>query len=406
MKLRVTGRACEERGLAVVVVVLWLTVLLGVAGMVLDVGALYHARRQLQASADAAALAGASQLPDAAAAGNVAKQYGTAGKNKRDGLGAVTETITPKCVTSLTGCYPTNALNVMESAQVPTAFLGLFGIKSVKLTAQATACGPCGGRPADIVLIYDRTLSMCMDYYGNQDGSCTKLNNARAGMQTLIRSLDPRYDRVALVTLPPASSTATACTAPPSNVYDSTSAAWLVVPLSSDYVVNGQLNQNSKLVQTVACLPAAGQTAYANAIDAAQAELTANGRPNTEHSIVFFTDGAANTGPGYYPKTSPYREQPCHQGITSANAAKAQRTTVYAIGYALNAIGGGANRCTAQSYFGPDEKPAITAYQALSQIASSASTFYNEPAIESLNGIFATIATQLTGPRLIRDDLK
>jgi Flp pilus assembly protein TadG len=392
--------------MAVVVVVLWLTVLLGVAGMVLDVGALYHARRQLQASADAAALAGASQLPDAAAAGTVAKQYGTAGKNKRDGLGAITETISARCVTALTGCYPSNAVNVTESAQVPTAFLRLFGINSVKLTAQSTACGPCGGRPADIVLIFDRTLSMCMDYYGNQDSSCGKLNNARAGMQTLIRSLDPKFDRVALATLPPASSTATACTAPPSTVYDNPSAAWLLVPLAADYIANGQLNQNSKLVQTVACLPAAGQTAYANAIDAAQAELNAHGRPNTEHAIVFFTDGAANTGPTYYPKLSPYREQPCHQGITSAAAAKARGTTVYSIGYALNANGGGANRCTAQTYFGPDEQPPITAYQALSQIATSASTFYNEPTTGSLNGIFAAIATQLTGPRLIRDDLK
>ena len=39
--------------------------------------------------------------------------------------------------------------------------------------------------------------------------------------------------------------------------------------------------------------------------------------PNVPDVIVFMSDGAANTGPTYYATTSPYRTQPCHQGITS-----------------------------------------------------------------------------------------
>jgi hypothetical protein len=89
--------------------------------------------------------------------------------------------------------------------------------------------------------------------------------------------------------------------------------------------------------KTINCLVASGPTAYANAIDAAQAELDKNGRANVGHYIVFFTDGAANTGPAYYAKSSPYRQQPCHQGVNSAAAAKSKGTIVYSIGYTLRA---------------------------------------------------------------------
>ena len=54
----------NERGQAVVVMVLFMGVLLAVGAAVLDVGAWYRADRKLQATADAAALAGAQGLPD------------------------------------------------------------------------------------------------------------------------------------------------------------------------------------------------------------------------------------------------------------------------------------------------------------------------------------------------------
>ena len=69
---------------------------------------------------------------------------------------------------------------------------------------------------------------------------------------------------------------------------------------------------SSDLISTLNCVQAGGQTAYANALDAAQAELDANGRPGVQKVIIFLSDGAANTGPGYLPATSPYRTQPCH----------------------------------------------------------------------------------------------
>jgi Flp pilus assembly protein TadG len=398
-------RARDEAGQAVILTVLAMSVVLGMVGLVIDLGRAYHVQRKLQGAADAAALAGASQLPDPSKSANLARDYGAsaAGKNKVSNLASITETISAKCVTTFGGCYPTNAITVTEKASVKTAFLGMLGVGNLDINVRSTACGPCATRPADVMLIFDRTLSMCMDIDGNWDGNCTKLTNARSGMLTLVGSLDPALDRIGLAVLPPATSVGAACSTPPFDIYDSKSAAWMLVPLSNDYVVNGKLNNSSKLVSTIKCLPPQGPTAYADAIDKAQAELSANGRSNADHYIVFFTDGAANTGPAYYPKSSPYRNQPCHQGVTSANAAKAKGSIVFAIGYVLDAFDGGANRCQAQSYEGPDEQPRITAYSALSQIASRADTFYNQPAPGSLNALFAHVATKISGPRLISD---
>jgi Flp pilus assembly protein TadG len=393
-----------ERGQAIVLIVLAFTVILGLAGLVIDIGTAYYAQRRVQATADAAALAGAVNLPDGTTAAAVAAQYGANGKNAAANVPNVTENIYAKCVTSFPGCNPTNALVVTETAHVSTSFLRIFNINTVDVTVNATACGPCATRPADIMVVFDRTGSMCMDFYGNQDPSCAKLESARSGVLTMLASLDPAVDRVGLAVLPPATSAGAICSPPPLTVYNNPSASWVPIPLTSNYMSNGQLDHSTPLVAAVDCLPGSGYTAYADAIDKAQAELAANGRSNAGHYIVFLTDGAANTGPSYYPASSPYRQQPCHQGVTSANAAKSQGTTIYAIGYTLNAQGGGANRCQAQSPMGPNESPSITAYQALSQIASNSATFYNQPAPGSLDAIFASITAHITGPRLIPDD--
>src|SRR5689334_5075603 len=53
----------SERGSVLVVVAISLTVLLGIAALAIDLGGFRAHRRQLQTAADAAALAGAMQLP-------------------------------------------------------------------------------------------------------------------------------------------------------------------------------------------------------------------------------------------------------------------------------------------------------------------------------------------------------
>jgi hypothetical protein len=317
----------------------------------------------------------------------------------------VQESVSTKCLSSVPGCEPVNAVTVSETATVSTQFAKILGLNTITLHAKSTACSPCGVKPLDIVLVLDRTGSMCMTHSGGFDQSCTDLNNAREGMRTFLMEMDPSVQWVGLTVFPPATSISGRCNTPATSNYDSTSSPYTVVPLSTDYVKNGSLNSSSSLVSTITCVKAGGETAYANAIEKAQAELDAHGRPAVQDVTVFFSDGAANTGPTYYGNSSPYRKQPCHQGIASAGAAKAKGTQIYSIGYDLDALNGGANRCTAYSFTGPDEVPSITAYTALQGIASSASTFYNQPSASDVRAIFLQVAADLgRGTAALVDD--
>ncbi len=116
----------DQRGQSTVFTVLFLTVLLGMAAAVLDVGSWYRAHRAAQATADASALAGAQALPiNPGQAQLQALDY--ADKN---GGG-----VTPPGVT-----FPTNdTIRVHVDRTAPGFFAGIFGINSVDVRAAATA---------------------------------------------------------------------------------------------------------------------------------------------------------------------------------------------------------------------------------------------------------------------------
>jgi Putative Flp pilus-assembly TadE/G-like len=396
-RLSGSSRSRDAKGQVIVLVVVALVALLGMCALVIDLGYLYWNQRSLQASADAAALAGAMQLPDAASSVSVAKQFGTGAgaKNSDSRLKSVTETVTTKCLVSVPGCDPVNAVVVNEDATVSTFFMQVFGLNLANVHVRATACSPCGVKPLDIMLVLDRTGSMCQNSAGNTDPACTDLNNARNGMKTFLGFLDAKVDWVGLSVLPPATSIGAKCSTPASANYNSTSAPYLLVPLSKDFKKSdGTLDTTSNLVSTINCVQGGGTTSYANAIDSAQAELDLHGRPDVQDIIVFLSDGAANTGPSYLSSSSPYRTQPCHQGVTSAGLAKAKGTIVYSIGYALLDATGG---CT--SYTGAAEKPTpptITVTQALQGISSDpVNDFFNQPTPGQLNTIYTTIAKDI-----------
>jgi len=390
---RVSVDTKKESGQILVFVAILLAAVIGLSAFVIDLGYAYYAQRTLQASADAAALAGAQQLPDQNAAVTTAKQYGTqvGAKNASSKLTNVDEVVSTRCLASVPGCNPVNAVSVQETGHVSTFFVRFFGINTLNVHVRSTACSPCGVKPLDIMLVLDRTGSMCQNSAGQNDPSCFDLNNAKAGIRTFLNFFDPSIDWIGLAVLPPASSLSTKCDAGASSSYNSTSSQYLLVPLSHDYKSsNGTLNTNSNLVSTVNCIQGGGGTAYANAIDAAQAELNKDGRAGVPNVIVFLSDGAANTGPSYLPTSSPYRTQPCHQGINSSQAAQGQGTVVYTIGYALGDDTGG---CT--SYTGAAEKPAITVYQAMQGMASASTDFYNQPTPGQLNTIYTQVASDL-----------
>jgi Flp pilus assembly protein TadG len=382
------ARLDDERGQTMIVAVMFLAILLGFCALVLDVGHAYLAQRRLQSSVDAAALAGADSLPNLAAANASAGQYGNGGSNTPDGVDNVTMTVSTKCLTGVPGCTTANSVTVKETGAVNTFFGGLFGVPKFNVDAQATACSPCGSKPLDIMLILDRTGSMCTTDTGADDHpACTDMVNARNGLDTFLSLMDPTLDHVGLAVLPPAPTGGSLCAAQNPN-YQTPNDRFVVVPLSSDYATKtGALVSTSPLVSAITCMQASGSTAYANAIDSAQAELVKDGRPNTQRVIVLLSDGAANTGPTSYSAGSPYRATPCHQGITSSLASQSAGTLVYSIGYDV-----GHDVC--KNANGSNEAPAITALQALTGIASTGN-YYNQPNAAQLNTIFANVAADL-----------
>ena len=316
-----------------------------------------------------------------------------------------------KCSKTLPGCLVANTVVVDETAHVKTTFLHLLGIDDIPVSVHATACSPCNAVPLDVQFVVDRTGSMCTDGNGvDQHPGCPDMANAKAGMMAFLGEMDSSIDRVGLTVFPPASSVSRRCTTPTSGSnnynYNSQSAAYVVVPLSTDYKApgpTGAINTSSNLVSTINCLSAGGGTAYATALDKARTDLETNGRASAWKVIILLTDGAANTAPTYYPSNSPYRTQPCHAAITSAATAKNEKFLVYSIGYDLNSTINGDNVCQ-NAISGADESPSITTFDTLTQLASPGG-FYNHPAASDLSGVFVRISADIAqGTSRLFDD--
>ncbi|MDQ2911384.1 MAG: pilus assembly protein TadG-related protein [Actinomycetota bacterium] len=146
---------------------MFLTVLLGMAALVLDVGSWYRAQRSLQATADAAALAGAQALPESpGSAASLAQAYVA-----KNGGGSATVSFSRKLV-------PNDVVTVSVHAPQPGLFSKIFGLSSVNVGAHAAArsatprqalhvapitigsdnpqlrCGaPCYGQPTNLIAL-------------------------------------------------------------------------------------------------------------------------------------------------------------------------------------------------------------------------------------------------------------
>lgn len=123
-------RLRSETGQATVLTAVFFVVLLGMAALVLDVGSWYHADRSAQATADAAALAGAQALPSSpSGAGTLAVQY--ADKN---GGG-----VSGPNVSVSSGVMANDTIRVTLTRPASGVFTKLFGVRTVTVGAKATA---------------------------------------------------------------------------------------------------------------------------------------------------------------------------------------------------------------------------------------------------------------------------
>jgi hypothetical protein len=118
----------SDRGQATVLTVLFITVLLGMAALVLDAGSWFRAQRSTQAAADASALAAAQALPESLGqASALATSYVA-----KNGGGSSTVTFSSKIVAN-------DTVKVRVERDAPGFFSKLFGIDSVKVGAGAAA---------------------------------------------------------------------------------------------------------------------------------------------------------------------------------------------------------------------------------------------------------------------------
>jgi Flp pilus assembly protein TadG len=120
----------NERGQSLVLTVVVLVSLLGMAALVLDVGSWYRAKRNLQSTADAAALAGAQALPDTpGSATSLANQYATTN----------TPDLATKDVSISSNIVPNDRISVHVTRPSPGFFARVLGIDSVQVGATAAA---------------------------------------------------------------------------------------------------------------------------------------------------------------------------------------------------------------------------------------------------------------------------
>jgi Putative Flp pilus-assembly TadE/G-like len=230
----------EECGQVLPFVAVTFVVLLGMAGLAVDIGHVFYCDRALQQVADAATLAGAGSIRTAANAAAVIAQASslsaTPGSvNARASLPNVSMVSgfpVLKCLSTLqaqgmacVGTVPYNALQVQEQSAVPMYFAALFGMQTMTVTVTATA-SVRGGAPSpyNVAVIIDTSLSML---FPDADCGSTEIGCAVSGVQILLQSLSPcatslpsctitngvaasSVDRVALFTFPNVSTTTAA----------------------------------------------------------------------------------------------------------------------------------------------------------------------------------------------------
>ncbi len=136
----------DDSGQVAVLFAMLTLILIALMGLAADVGRLYVVRAELGRTVDAAALAGAKELPSLTNATQHAQDY----INANEPGGNVTDTITPDAASQ--------QVSVTASKKVDTIFMRVFGIKTMTVTNSATA--GFGVIPVDAVMAIDATGSM------------------------------------------------------------------------------------------------------------------------------------------------------------------------------------------------------------------------------------------------------
>ena len=304
-------RAGDERGTVVPLIVLALTPMVGMAALTLDLGRYYEVRRQLQNAADAAAHAGAQQLPDFVGAEHKALEYFD---YNRPTIGT----------SSFEVEFPNDQrMRVVARVEVPMIFAQLFGVDT--LGAEVVAQVATDTKKVDIVVVLDRSGSMCRD--SHPSGGCPSggpwdpfnaVQNAALGFPQYV--LTHPEDRLALV------SYATAATSD--------------LPL-----IEGYANVIGPLQTQVGGLEPAGYTNFGHALSLAHSTLLdGDPEPGRRQIIVLLSDGVPNVYPDGSGGWTTCGGSGCAQshdfGLDEADNAAADNIEIYTIGLGVGVNGG------------------------------------------------------------------
>ncbi len=435
--LQLRRLAGDRRGAVAFLIAMSMTAILGFAALVVDLGNARLAKRTLQASTDAAALAGAAQInfvPGTAIATATSFSSVTGGSNATARMTATMTSGYPRLVclasthVSCTGADHANAIVVRQQATVPMVFARLVGFPSVTIAAKATAAANAGGQsnPADVMIVLDNTHSMANGVdsscsYIKPTGTTYRIDCALAGARELISRFDPTVVNVGLMTFPGTTSAQAAKTgkcnggSPTPVAYNNASLTYSIVGLGAYQTAmdtSGSPVAKSGLANSLrdssgTCgggLIATGGygTFFADAITAAQASLAASTHTGAQKIIIILSDGDAGASASNLP-VGKYANQ-CKQAVDAARLATGAGTKVYSIAYGAQISGG----CS-------QDAVAITPCETMYQIASDAAKFYSDQngvggctstvnSISELVAIFASIVNQSSRPRLMTDN--
>jgi hypothetical protein len=392
--------------------------IIALMGLAADIGRIYVARAELGRSVDAAALAGAKQLPDIDAAHAKAQAFVT--ENEPGAIVAVE--VYPD--------VPSQQVEVRATKTVSTVFMRALGIDTVNVKNQATA--GFGLVPVDAVMAIDATGSMgAPPCNGSQNNSGCPIWEAKQAALAFTNTLLPGANTLV------GNTAFRGCFNPPRNNSGCINGT-TIANLSGDVsYLTGKINSLSALGGT--------GTNVCNGLEKASSILFGAGShtaSNTVRVIVILSDGdntynavsyqaspaspVAACTPSTTPSTSdPYVGSNCSapgQGsasssnpgsnsttkerqldtatIARANALKAQGVQIYVVGFGVCGTEDGFDAspgyCTAIGGTAPDTVMDQRVAKCMaSSTAGSNDHYFRANSASELPGIFQQIAQQI-----------
>ena len=283
----------DERGVALVLVTGGMLAMLGIVGLTVDGGRYYETRRQLQNAVDAAAHAGAQELPDTVAAETKAQQYW----DLNNPSVADSSTIIVTFPDAGSG-WADARIQIDVDATVNFSLLSLLGKPSGNVGAFAEA----GAQVKDLVVVLDRSGSMCIGSHDDYDcdewdrrpspdgdvipaWSWEPLRSTQEAAVTFSMHFTPVYDLFGLVSYSSTAQLEEALTVDFNDPDD--------ITFSDDTI--SRCVDCSEFADEVLELQPASSTNIGHGIETAANELLyGSGRATAAKIIILMTDGIAN----------------------------------------------------------------------------------------------------------------